>query len=45
MPCIKTARHDVATLSGHKDVNVLKDRYGHYTDETLRKAMKVFDAV
>ena len=33
----------VATLSGHKDVNVLKDRYGHYTDETLRKAMKVFD--
>jgi integrase len=33
----------VATLSGHKDVNVLKERYGHYTDETLRKAMKVFD--
>ncbi|MBT5027862.1 MAG: site-specific integrase [Nitrospinaceae bacterium] len=33
----------VATLSGHKDVNVLKERYGHLTDETLRKAMDTFN--
>ena len=33
----------VATLSGHRDVNILKERYGHLTDDTLRKAMKSFD--
>ena len=33
----------VATLSGHRDVNILKERYGHLTDDTLRKAMKLFD--
>jgi len=33
----------VATLSGHRDVNILKERYGHYTDDTLRKAMKTFN--
>ena len=34
----------VATLSGHRDVNILKERYGHYTDDTLREAMKAFDS-
>ena len=34
----------VATLSGHRDVNILKERYGHYTDDTLREAMKTFDS-
>ena len=33
----------VATLSGHKSIGLLKERYGHYGDETLRKAMAVFD--
>ncbi len=33
----------VATLSGHKDVNILKERYGHLTDDTLRQAISVFD--
>lgn len=33
----------VATLSGHKSIGLLKERYGHYGDETLRKAMTVFD--
>jgi len=33
----------VATLSGHKGVNLLKERYGHLTDETLRKAMSTFN--
>jgi integrase len=33
----------VATLSGHKSIGLLKQRYGHYEDETLRKAMTVFD--
>ena len=34
----------VATLSGHKGVNLLKERYGHLTDETLRKAISTFNA-
>jgi integrase len=33
----------VATLSGHKDVNILKERYGHLTDDTLKQAISVFD--
>jgi integrase len=33
----------VATLSGHKSIGLLKERYGHYEDDTLRKAMSVFD--
>jgi len=33
----------VATLSGHKGVNLLKERYGHLTDETLRNAMSKFN--
>ena len=33
----------VATLSGHKSIGLLKERYGHYEDDTLRKAMTVFD--
>lgn len=32
----------VATLSGHKSVEVLKKRYGHFDDDTLRRAMDVF---
>ncbi|MBN4077959.1 site-specific integrase [Nitrospina gracilis] len=33
----------VATLSGHKGVNLLKERYGHLTDDTLRKAISTFN--
>ena len=33
----------VATLSGHKDVNILKERYAHFTDETLQQAISVLD--
>ena len=33
----------VATLSGHKSLKVLKDRYGHFDDQTLERAMSVFD--
>ena len=35
----------VATLSGHKSLKVLKDRYGHYDDQTLERAMSVFDRI
>ncbi|MBI5428384.1 MAG: site-specific integrase [Nitrospinae bacterium] len=33
----------VAELSGHKSVNLLKERYGHYDEETLKKAISVFE--
>ena len=35
----------VATLSGHKALKILKDRYGHYDDQTLERAMSVFDRI
>jgi len=35
----------VATLSGHKSLKILKDRYGHYDDQTLERAMSVFDRI
>ena len=35
----------VATLSGHKSLKVLKDRYGHFDDQTLERAMSVFDRI
>lgn len=33
----------VAALSGHKDLNLLKERYAHFTEETLQKAISVLD--
>ena len=33
----------VAALSGHKSVNVLKNRYGHYSDERLKEAVDMFE--
>ena len=33
----------VATLMGHTSIEMLKKRYGHFGDDTLRKAVKVFD--
>ena len=35
----------VATLMGHSSVEMLKKRYGHFDDDTLRKAVKVFDKI
>ncbi len=35
----------VATLSGHKSIDILKNRYGHFDDLTLKKAVSVFDVV
>ena len=33
----------VANLMGHSSVNMLRKRYGHYGDDRLKKAMKLFD--
>ena len=33
----------VANLMGHSSVNMLRKRYGHYGDERLKKAVKLFD--
>jgi len=33
----------VAKLSGHKTLRVLKERYAHFEDRTLQKAVSVFD--
>ncbi len=33
----------VATLMGHSSVEMLKERYGHFGDERLRKAIDVFN--
>ena len=33
----------VSTLSGHRSVNVLKNRYGHYSDKRLKEAVDMFD--
>jgi len=33
----------VAKLSGHKTLRVLKERYAHFEDRTLKKAVSVFD--
>ena len=33
----------VAELMGHSSVEMLKKRYGHFSDDTLRDAVKVFD--
>ena len=35
----------VATLMGHSSVEMLKKRNGHFDDDTLRKAVKVFDKI
>lgn len=35
----------VVTLMGHTSVEMLKKRYGHFGDDTLRKAVKVFDKI
>ena len=32
-----------ATLSGHKNLNILKERYDNFTDETLQKAISILD--
>lgn len=34
----------VAALTGHRSLQILKERYGHFDDSTLKKAMSVFDA-
>ena len=28
---------------GHQDLNILRERYGHYTDEKLHDSSKVWD--
>jgi integrase len=33
----------VAQLSGHKTLKVLQERYAHFEDRTLKKAVSVFD--
>ena len=35
----------IATLMGHSGVDMLKKRYGHFDDETLRRAVRVFDQI
>ena len=33
----------VANLMDHSSVNMLRKRYGHYSDDRLKNAMKLFD--
>ncbi len=33
----------IAELMGHSSVEMIKKRYGHFDDETLRRAVRVFD--
>ena len=35
----------IVTLMGHSGVEMLKKRYGHFDDETLRRAVRVFDQI
>jgi len=35
----------IVTLMGHSGVDMLKKRYGHFDDETLRRAVRVFDQI
>ena len=34
---------EIANQMGHQDLNMLKERYGHYTDEKLHESSKVWD--
>ena len=34
---------EIATQMGHQDVNMLRERYGHHTDEKLHNSSKVWD--
>jgi integrase len=35
----------IVALMGHKSAKMLIERYGHLNDDTLRKAVKVFDEI
>ena len=34
---------EIANQMGHQDLNMLRERYGHYTDEKLHNSSKVWD--
>ena len=34
---------EIANQMGHQDINMLGERYGHYTDEKLDNSSKVWD--
>ena len=34
---------EIANQMGHQDLNMLRERYGHYTDEKLHSSSKVWD--
>ena len=36
---------EIANQMGHQDLNMLRERYGHYTDEKLHNSSKVWDYI
>jgi integrase len=34
---------EIANQMGHQDLNMLRERYGHYTDEKLHNSSKIWD--
>jgi integrase len=34
---------EIANQMGHQDLNMLREMYGHYTDEKLHNSSKVWD--